>query len=591
MRKRKIFFVLVIAICTSFFQYKNVLYSIDQKLQDTFYQEEGIANPNIKIIKIDEKTLNRYGAFGTWDRQIYHDVVDLLTTHGKPYFIGFDILFSGEILAGGDIAFSQVCKKHGNVSVVNNIIYKQQLIKKKGQNATINKLGVEAIDEPYQSLKETTSQGFSNAIIDNDGMIRKSMTSIDYQGDHIQSFSMLIAQAICESEGLKFQMPSVIENNIYGFTYTSKSHEYEEVSMVDVLEGKVDLESFKDAIVLVGAHAAGMQDDYSVPIEYNKKMYGVEIHANVAEALVNQNTVIPIHPLIVSVFAGLICVWYLVIIIRYSMIKSGSILVLLDILYIYGCSVLYRTGYEVPILMIPLVSVILYFGSLFLNYLREIKRRRDTVTMFKRYVSADVVEEVLNDKGADLQLLNSQRDVVVLFADICDFTSISEEMDANAVVDILNQYFNITTKIVFKHFGMVDKFIGDAIMAVFNSPFNLEDYEYKAILCALEMKKEISKLSKDIMAIYDCEINLSIGLNCGFAFVGNIGSEERLDYTVIGDTVNIAARLESKAGKNQILISKELAMRLGDRINKRELGLVDLKGKKERICVFELLDF
>ena len=184
--------------------------------------------------------------------------------------------------------------------------------------------------------------------------------------------------------------------------------------------------------------------------------------------------------------------------------------------------------------------------------------------------------------------MTERRDIAVLFVDIRGFTPLSESLKPEQVVEILNEYLNLTTNAIFKNSGTLDKFIGDATMAVFNAPFALEDYEFKAVCAAWDIVAGAKALERSCMERFGKSVAFGVGVNCGEAVVGNIGCDFRMDYTAIGDTVNTAARLEANAGRGKVYISEELRNRLGDRITVEEVGEIPLKGKSKGIFVYSL---
>ena len=164
----------------------------------------------------------------------------------------------------------------------------------------------------------------------------------------------------------------------------------------------------------------------------------------------------------------------------------------------------------------------------------------------------------------------------------------SEALEPERVVEILNEYLSLTTKSIFDNSGTLDKFVGDATMAVFNSPFDLDDYEYKAVCAAMDIVKGGEALEKELLEKYGRSVGFGVGVHCGPAVVGNVGCEFRMDFTAIGDTVNTSARLEANAKKGQVLISDVLYERLKDRIEVNEIGQIPLKGKSNGVMVYEV---
>ena len=166
----------------------------------------------------------------------------------------------------------------------------------------------------------------------------------------------------------------------------------------------------------------------------------------------------------------------------------------------------------------------------------------------------------------------------------------SEALEPEQVVEILNEYLALTTKSIFDNSGTLDKFVGDATMAVFNSPFDLEDYEFKAVCAAMDIVNGGRELEKVLMEKYGRSVGFGVGVNVGPAVVGNIGCEFRMDFTAIGDTVNTAARLEANAKKGQVLISDVLYERVKDRVEVNDIGEIPLKGKSKGVFVYEVTE-
>ena len=221
--------------------------------------------------------------------------------------------------------------------------------------------------------------------------------------------------------------------------------------------------------------------------------------------------------------------------------------------------------------------------------LEKLEKKR-VLKAFERYVAPQIVKELGKDDSFESRLGGERRDIAVLFVDIRGFTTMSESLQPEQVVDILNEYLNLTSQSIFNNQGTLDKFIGDATMAVFNAPMDLDDYVFKAVRTAYDMRKGAEVLEKKLLEQFGNSVQFGIGVNCGPAIVGNIGSEQRMDYTAIGDTVNTAARLESNAKRGEILISEAVYERVKDRIEAEQVGELSLKGKAQKILTYRLLD-
>ena len=208
-------------------------------------------------------------------------------------------------------------------------------------------------------------------------------------------------------------------------------------------------------------------------------------------------------------------------------------------------------------------------------------------TLFGRYVSEDVAAEIVSDPGRHFKLGGEKREVTILFGDLRGFTPLAESLDPEDAVEILNVYLTQVVDAVFEFGGTLDKFRGDGIMAVFGAPVAHADDPARAIRCALGMQDRL----KGVMfpKFPDLRLHMGIGINTGVVIAGNIGSERRMDYTVIGDEANVAQRFESNAGPGQILITGSTYERIKEAVQVRELGSLRVKGKNEGVMAFDVL--
>lgn len=222
------------------------------------------------------------------------------------------------------------------------------------------------------------------------------------------------------------------------------------------------------------------------------------------------------------------------------------------------------------------------------NIMAENLRKKKLIEeAFGRYVTKQVANQILQHPE-EINLDGKRQEVSVLFADIRGFTSLAERIEPEEVVRTLNDYLTLMTKVVFKHDGTLDKFLGDAIMAVFGAPIFYPDHALRAILAGLDIRREIRVLNEKREAAGLEKVEIGMGINAGEVVTGNIGFEERMEYTVIGDNVNIAARLEDLAGEGQILISQSIYEAVADRVQVRVLDPIHLKGKERLLQVYEV---
>jgi len=204
-----------------------------------------------------------------------------------------------------------------------------------------------------------------------------------------------------------------------------------------------------------------------------------------------------------------------------------------------------------------------------------------------RYLAPDLVTRVMADPGR-MRLGGEKREVTVLFGDVCGFTSLTEKLAPEMVVALLNELFTFATEIIQRRGGMIDKFIGDCVMAVWGTPEPHDDDPLQAVLAATDLRRWIDTANRRWKSRYNVEVTMAFGVNTGVAVLGNIGSEKRLDYTVIGDTVNVAARLETMAQPGQILLSEATRSRLGDGVLAAPIGERALYGRAKTTLIFEV---
>jgi adenylate cyclase len=219
---------------------------------------------------------------------------------------------------------------------------------------------------------------------------------------------------------------------------------------------------------------------------------------------------------------------------------------------------------------------------------RSLREKEMIKRAFTRYVAREVVEEILKNPE-NMALTGERRQVTVLFCDVRGFTPMSERMSPEEVVLLLNDFYTLMIETTFKYDGTLDKFLGDAVMAVFGAPIAHPDHSARAIRTALAMQEGIAGLNERRARQGKEPIAVGIGVSAGEAVAGTVGTEDRMEYTVIGDSVNLAARLESNAKPHQILISQSTYERVRDLVDARPLGRIRVKGKEEEVEVYEVL--
>ena len=326
-------------------------------------------------------------------------------------------------------------------------------------------------------------------------------------------------------------------------------------------------------------------DSYHTPLSNGEQMYGVEIHANITQMLLEDNIKRNI-----PTWAGLL--WLVIVIVLAVLLKIPHMGVMLIAFAALGTADiflarwLFSLGFICPLLYPLLTLAAFYVAHAMYSYTVAIIERRRVRSAFMKYVDPKLVES----GEADSDEVGVLKDVAVLFVDIRGFTSISEALSdsPDIVVSILNEYLELTSTAIFNNGGSVDKLIGDATMGIFNGFVPLDDYVYNAVKAARDIVSGAAELNSSIKSKYGVDVSFGVGVNCGRAVVGNIDPSFRKDYTAIGDTVNVAARLESNAKRSQILISRDVYELIKDKFNADSIGEIPLKGKTEKVEIFSV---
>ena len=570
--------------------FMGIFGSVDKMAEDVLYHHPDGTNGNIRIIKIDEKTMNKLGDYTQWNRDVYGQLVETLCVDNdvKPAVIGFDILFNGDKDESADKAFVDACAKYGNVVCGFSYVFSKELVEDGQGHLLTDNMHVKEKVMPYEELLGVTEHGFVNAIMDDkDGYIRSALLNFkEKDGTVTESFDAVIYEKYMKSMGMEVSYPT--DENIMGLRYSGGVSEFEALSLCDVLDGTIPPEAFDDCIVLVGAYAKGMMDSYFVPVDRSQQMYGVEIHANIIQAIMEDKVVEPVPTWIDGLIAALVAVLLVWICHRLSVVKTVIVCVAVAIAKILIDGILFNMGYTVNHLTIPVTSALIGLYYVGMHYYKARAAKQSIEKAFSKYVAPQVVDEISKTGTYQLKLGGENRDVAVLFVDIRGFTPLSESLEPEQVVNILNRYLELTTSCIFKHGGTLDKFIGDATMAVFNAPFDTEDYIYKAVLAAWDIVQGGAAIEKEFMEKYGKQVGFGVGVNCGPAVVGNIGCDFRMDYTAIGDTVNTAARLEANAPREKVYISDAVYEQVKDRVTVEEVGEIPLKGKSKGVFVYSL---
>jgi len=360
-------------------------------------------------------------------------------------------------------------------------------------------------------------------------------------------------------------------------------------SFSDAVEGRVGSRYFKDKMILVGVYAEGLQDIHQVPYG---NMFGIEMIANAVTQLLNRDFITfssSYVTILLIVFFGLLISF---IVGRKSILYSYIAIAALSVIYFFAVIFIFDKYRYVLNLSAPLITAILtLFTMIVYRILTEEKEKKKIQGMFSNYVSKSVVDELLKHPEK-LELGGEDKEITVLFSDIRGFTTLSENLkEPQVLVAHLNEYLSAMTDLIFKYEGTLDKYVGDEIMAFWNAPVEQERHAEFACRTALEMMEVLHALNDGWPE--NKKLNIGIGLNTGIMTVGNMGSKSRMDYTLMGDSVNLGARLEgtNKIYGTNIIISEFTYENIKDKFICRELDNIRVKGKLKPVKIFEVIDY
>lgn len=415
----------------------------------------------------------------------------------------------------------------------------------------------------------------------------------------ITNKSILFPELNYKIEHTKNYYQKITPIRFYKLYPTGYSHiKYSAVDLMDSYDnlkaGKkpvLDSSLFKDKIVVIGANVpagTGLNDNKNTSISVNHP--GADIQATVIDNILH-NDFLKIVPDWVNILLTLLGMGLVYCFIRgFGLLKS--IVSVLGIIIFYlgfaaGCFY-FKTVVSVltPVVMFVLTTILAYTHK----FVLENKSKEKVKSAMGKYMSEDVMKRVIMNID-HLGLGGKKSTVTVLFSDIRGFTSMSEQMTAQQVSEILNEYFTEMEPIITKYNGIINKFIGDAVMAVFGEPIQDKNHAQNAVKCAYEMLKKVKELRKKWVKENKPKIEIGIGINTGEVFVGNIGSVNRMEYTVIGDTVNLASRLEgyNKIYKTSLLISPTTYEEVKNIVDVIKISNVQIRGKANKINIYEVL--
>jgi adenylate cyclase len=570
---------------------------LENRLLDSFVKRHAAVlapDPDVVLVSIDEKSLAQMeelaGRF-PWPRAVYGTLIDGLASQ-RPRAIVFDILFSeaDKVRPESDREFVEAALRNRSVNIYYPMV---RLDSPHGARASqlapllglVRGPGADpdariAVVPPLVLPQELWRTGTINFLPDDDGVGRRYELRRRIGGWDLPSLPARVAM------DLGFPVPDA---NDLLLAWRSGAGKLPRVSFSDLYEDferakrRRPADEFTGKIVVVGASAAGLGDLRVTPLSPTQP--GHEILATAIENLKNARAMRYAPPWWPAAI-GVALVLALVLAFRrgVDMRASGAALAVVTALLLAGQWLALRRMTLLPLLTPLAAAWTFYAAAALAEYLRERRARREAVAQFSRFVNPHVVKELV--EGAGIQ--TGRREVTLLFSDIRGFTTLSETRKPEEVIALLNRYFSLQVDVVVRHGGSLDKYIGDCIMAIWGAPLDDAEHARHAVACALDMA-DVLKAFKRELGAEDLDFDVGIGLHSGPAVVGLMGSQKRLEYTAIGDTVNLASRIEglTKDAKRRILVSRDTAERCGGAYDFVSCGTFPVKGRAQPVELFE----
>ncbi|ACK42497.1 MULTISPECIES: CHASE2 domain-containing protein [Dictyoglomus] len=549
--------------------------------------EKEITDP-IVIIGIDDSSIEELGNF-PWDRKIYKTLIEKLGEY--PKVIAFDLYFDIKSNKDSDKVFSELLKTNNRI-----IIAAFYTITDNPKFGSIKRLFL-----PLDIFSRYSKVGLVNHEYDNDGFIRRFSLIENVFDNNWYSFPLLVSCEfldITPEEYLKNVANILKKDNKILINYRGGPYLYPYFSFVDIINGNFDPIVFKDKIVLIGATTEALHDTYFVPFSgYVRKgsrvrlgkMPGVEIHANSIGTLLKKDFIHLLNSDVLTFFISFILsIFPLFLPVSFGNFLRFFILTLMIALYFIFTNITFlKHNILLPYYIPPIGASVSYLSNLIYDLTSEEKEKRRIRDLFQRFISPRIIDELL-ELNHKTVVYSRRSNISVIFADIRNFTYYSDLRKPEEIVEILNEFFALAIEVIFKYGGTVDKFMGDAIMAIFGAPIYYGDFVERAVYSSLEIQRRLKELQKNWELKGYPKFEVGIGIATGEALVGIVGPSQKIEYTAIGSTVNLASRLESIAKGGEILICENTYERIKDKFMIEDLGYVNIKGKERPVHIYKV---
>jgi adenylate cyclase len=601
------------------------------------------------IIDIDEKSLAEIGRW-PWGRDTMAKLTNQLFDYYNVHLVGFDIVFAEEDKSSGLHILNKLAANELNdqkdfvqrVTELEAVLDYDQLFLDSLSNRRVvlgyyfneEALISGKLPQPVYSANQfsgtnidaekatgygsnlarfqldTTAAGHFNPSIDTDGVVRRIPMLYEYNGDYYESLSLSMARELLdvddiipvfggsnETDSEYFEIESLqigdlnipVDEHIQALVpYRGNQESFKYISAVDVINGTIEKNELQGRIALVGTSAPGLYDLRATPVQ---EVYpGVEIHANMIAGIIDESIKLKPRFTVAAEFFQILFVGFILSIIIpciSPLVANLVFSVFITLLIGFNFYVWETESLVLPIALLLLLLLILYLFNMTFGFFIERRGKREISGMFGQYIPSELVDE-MSENPAACSMDAENREMSVLFSDVRGFTTISEGLEPAELSNLMNAILTPLTGVIHRNRGTIDKYMGDAIMAFWGAPLEDKNHARHALQAGYEMIERLQALKHEFKERGWPEINVGVGINTGEMSVGNMGSEFRMAYTVLGDTVNLGSRLEGLT-KNygvDIIVGESTKDAVPD-YRYIKLDRVRVKGKNEPVTIYE----
>ena len=615
-------------VLISVLYFANFLESYELRTYDHLCRLEATHSPapeEIVLVVVDQgslKAAEQQGIHWPWPRQMYAPIVEFCTLSGARA-IAFDVVFTEPSVYGveDDTLLAEALKEHGH-AFLPIALSRENRPQPSWEGPLIDRIALPlenpsgqptspyvSSEPPIQILAESC-YGLGNVSIPPapDGIYRSLPLAFPYRGSWIPSLGMAVFKHLSANDPVMMQKDGLQMKGVhiplddhgnFLLSFYGGTRDFPRFSAFNVIQSFLALqegrqpvyprETFQGKIVFVGFTAVGLFDLKPTPI--SSVTPGTAVHATLAANLLHNDFRVRLSRLTSLVLAAALAV---AMGITVMLVPGLWQLALVSVAYAAGLILFillsfWQNRWVDGVLLVSSLALSFAITAAF-SYATEGRQRRQIKQMFSHYMSDLLIQDLLKHPEK-LRLGGEKRVLTVFFSDLSDFTTLSEKLDPEEVVILLNRYLTAMTDIILSGGGIIDKYEGDAIMAFWGAPLPQEDHASRACLAALDNQSRLAALRQEFTRMGLPPVYARIGINTGEMIIGNLGSSQRFDFTVIGDSVNLASRLEG-AGKEygtSIIISEDTYRQAQEHVEVRELDFLQVKGKEVPVRIYELL--